>query len=108
MSQSQSQFQQGRDASQFQLRLPDDLKARIQEAADEAGRSLNTEIVRSLTETYQPAKLREGAAKTLLQRIDPDGTMTPAQIVEAAGKIILNDQAPKVTRNPDGSLTVTF
>ena len=34
-----------RDAPQFQLRMPDDLRDRIKDAADANGRSMNSELV---------------------------------------------------------------
>lgn len=66
MSQSQSQVQQSRNAAQFQLRLPDDLKTRIQDLAEMSGRSLNSEIVAALIEKFSPAQI---AAKALLDLV---------------------------------------
>lgn len=78
MTQSQSQVQQGREASQFQLRLPDNLKAKILEASTASGRSINSEIVLALTERYLPE-----AARTT---IDP----TKLYTLEEATKMIVD------------------
>ena len=71
--QSQSQVQQGRDAAQFQLRLPDDLKARIQAVADASGRSLNSEIVAALIGLYAPEDVAARALSNVLDYIRAGG-----------------------------------
>lgn len=70
MNQSQSQTQQGRGSAQFQLRLPDDLKTRLQDAADASGRSINSEIVAALTEKFSPARVGAKAVADLFKFID--------------------------------------
>lgn len=50
---SQSQVQQSRDAPQFPIRIPADLKSRIEATAKANGRSMNTEIVAALMAQFQ-------------------------------------------------------
>lgn len=45
----------------FGLRMPDDLKDQIKQAAAQEGRSMNAQIVQHLRAIYQPAE-REDAA----------------------------------------------
>jgi len=54
-----------RGSAQFNLRLPDDLRDRIQERATRNGRSMNTEIVTLLMEALEAGKgnMREVEAK---------------------------------------------
>lgn len=41
-------------APSYPLRMPDELKERLQEAAQESGRSVNAEIVARLLESFVP------------------------------------------------------
>jgi hypothetical protein len=84
LSQSQFQTQQGRDAAQFQLRLPDDLKQRIQSIADASGRSINSEIV-----------------ATLLERFSPDGIAARAAVVVASHILGASDDLERLTRSAE-------
>lgn len=89
MSQFQSQVQQSRESAQFQLRLPDDLKTRIQDAAQAAGRSLNSEIVLALTERY--------AATNAPREVDPSKRYTLEEAAKFIVDAILTGQNPTKT-----------
>lgn len=54
--QQQTQVQQTREGKQFQLRLPDDLKNRIDDHAKAIGSSINTEIIKVLLKHFPPPK----------------------------------------------------
>lgn len=64
------QTQQGRNAHQFQLRISEELRKRVQDAADKSGRSLNSEIVFALQQKFLPARLGAKAAVELIGYID--------------------------------------
>ena len=51
---SQTQVQQSRDAPQFPVRIPADLKRRIEATAKANARSMNTEIVAALLQHFPP------------------------------------------------------
>ena len=55
-----------KDADQFLLRLPDGLRARIEERANESGRSLNTEIIAAIEHHLTRANLFD----ELVARVD--------------------------------------
>ncbi|MDR5650988.1 Arc family DNA-binding protein [Ruixingdingia sedimenti] len=46
----------------FGLRMPDDLKDQIKQAAAQEGRSMNAQIVQHLRAIYQPTERQEAAA----------------------------------------------
>ena len=56
-----------RDNDQLLLRLPDGLRDRIKETADRNGRSLTSEIVFTLTETYPAPIEPESINEALLE-----------------------------------------
>jgi hypothetical protein len=80
VNQSQQQIQQGRGGTQFQLRLPDNLKAKILEASSASGRSLNSEIVLALTEKYLPAAERSTIDPSKLYTLE-EASMLIAQML---------------------------
>jgi predicted HicB family RNase H-like nuclease len=55
----------GRGSDQFALRLPDGLRDRIKEAADQNRRSMNSEIVTILEmAVFDPLKMEKPAAQS--------------------------------------------
>lgn len=110
MTQSQSQTQQTRGSIQFQLRLPDDLKARIESAANENGRSINTEIVVALLHRFPALPTNAKATADLLQYISGAGDdlegSTRAAIVEGQLRSISSEIS--VARTDEGQVTITL
>lgn len=56
----------GRGSDQFALRMPDGLRDRVKELADENGRSMNSELVKIIKDAVarsQP-QMKEGAARS--------------------------------------------
>ncbi|WP_423173827.1 Arc family DNA-binding protein [Stenotrophomonas maltophilia] len=51
----------------FGLRMPDHLRAALESSAKEAGRSLNTEIVRRLLQTFEETDMPAGEEEGLAQ-----------------------------------------
>lgn len=78
-----------------QVRLPRDLHARIQLAAEQSGRSMNAEIVHQL-ETYSDG------ARVLDLRVHADGTFTLREL-----KKLLKDVQPQLAIRPEDTLSVT-
>ncbi|MFC4788364.1 MULTISPECIES: Arc family DNA-binding protein [Giesbergeria] len=66
-----------REDPQLKIRLPADMKDRIEEAAKQAGRSMNAEIVARLEQTFQtgtPGAIDVGwLATELAQRLSGNG-----------------------------------
>ena len=109
MSQSQSQTQQSRNSAQFQLRLPDDLKARIQEAADASGRSTNTEIVIALHEKFSPALRPAEAVRDLFHYIsDAPAAKQAARLAEVNAKLDAMGSPLRVQESEPGKFTITL
>lgn len=101
--QSQSQTQQTRESAQFQLRLPDDLKARIQSAADTSARSINSEIVSALLERFSPENLAANSATSLMQYLRADGDDLEASTRTAILEVKLREMGARanIDYNPD-------
>ena len=59
--------QTGRDSDKFMLRLPNGMRDRIKEKADENGRSMNAEIVFTLDAEYPPPP-PDDRVKALIER----------------------------------------
>ena len=76
----------GRDSDKFMLRLPDGMRDRIAAAATQNGRSMNSEIVARLQDTFS----REA------QRL-PDRSHEPTQqeILDAIRKLVKEDEERK-------------
>lgn len=108
MSQFQSQVQQTRDAAQFQLRLPDDLKTRIHDVAEASGRSINSEIVATLLEKYSPAKVGSKAIVDLLRYISDgiDATDHQGRVTEALHFLTQLDPSIRISTSRDGTITI--
>jgi predicted transcriptional regulator len=53
---------------QFKLRLPEKLKAQLEESAKESGNSLNSEIIWRLGQSFQMDKMREGLREVERER----------------------------------------
>ncbi|WP_082524744.1 Arc family DNA-binding protein [Pseudorhodoferax sp. Leaf274] len=58
-----------REDPQLKIRLPAELKDRIEAASDEAGRSMNAEIVARLTSSFEPAGQSGDVVKHLAYRL---------------------------------------
>ncbi|MES2634007.1 MAG: Arc family DNA-binding protein [Pseudomonadota bacterium] len=59
-----------RQAEQFQLRLPDGLRDRISEAAKTTGRSMNSEIVARLLQTFEAAQPVPDKTEAIVSAVD--------------------------------------
>lgn len=53
---------QNRQLPPFGLRMPDDLKEKVKQAAAQEGRSMNSQIVQHLRAIYLPAEEHEATA----------------------------------------------
>ncbi len=76
-----------RGSEQFHIRLPDGLRDRIRLAAEQAGRSMNAEIINTLSEAY-PAPPEEGPdlsamMDSLQAATSPDDFAARARVVNA-------------------------
>ncbi len=110
MEQIQSQVQQGRGAIQFQLRLPDDLKTRIEDAARDNGRSINSEIVASLLRVFPVMAPEAKGAVNLLEYIKAadDDLEQSTRIAEAEALLKVASPRVHVSAAPDGSISITL
>lgn len=67
---SQTQVQQSRDAPQFPVRIPADLKRQIEGAAKANGRSMNTEIVAALLKNFDASQFQLQLPEELKAQIE--------------------------------------
>jgi predicted DNA-binding protein len=70
-----------RDDPHFRLRLPADLKTRIEDTAKESGRSVNAEIVQRLDASFQPQPGFDDLVKSFNETLD--GLKTDRHEMEA-------------------------
>lgn len=79
----------GQGAVQIALRLPADLRDRVRAAAEEAGRSVNSEIVRVLEEQFPADLSKDPFIKDLMNYVAsaPDREAMEARLKEANGKL---------------------
>lgn len=57
----------GRDSDKFMLRFPEGMRARIREAAEANGRSMNSEIIARLEASFDPTRLHDDETKELVE-----------------------------------------
>jgi hypothetical protein len=70
-----------RESDKFMLRLPDGMRARIAEAARHNGRSMNTEIVDRLQQSFEPGHdLASMSWLDLVQRLQAEAKKHGATI----------------------------
>ncbi|MCX8667082.1 Arc family DNA-binding protein [Acetobacteraceae bacterium B3987] len=86
-----------RDDPQFRIRLPADLKKKIEESAKASGRSLNTEIEQRLDFTFNV--LREGVTSNL-KYVDQEVAIAKKElrVAEAAYEDAINSNADSVEK----------
>ena len=93
---------------QFNVRMPADLKEKIEEAAKENGRSMNAEIVYRLQRSIEEDQVESGGIGHMEFRIvDPSIGKGPQKIFNALDemeKILLNTKKmlEEAERNKDG------
>ena len=93
---------------QFNVRMPADLKEKIEEAAKENGRSMNAEIVYRLQRSIEEDQVESGGIGHMEFRIvDPSIGKGPQKIFNALDemeKILLNTKKmlEEAERNEDG------
>jgi predicted transcriptional regulator len=109
--QSQSQTQQTRESAQFQLRLPDDLKARIQAVTKATARSVNSEILVALLERFLPEELALDSLVSGMDYLRANGDTLEASTRTALMESRLREVNARanIEYNPhDGSITLTI
>lgn len=109
--QSQSQTQQTRESAQFQLRLPDDLKARILAATKVTARSVNSEILVALLERFLPEELALNSLLGCMEYLRSDGdtleASTRTALLESRLQAI-NARANIQYNQKDDTIILTF
>lgn len=88
----------------YGLRMPPELKARVQRAADSAGRSLHAELLHALEEQYPPERL---AIDDLIRLAAFLGDADERGLQEANKQLAIHDQRVELDRL-DGEIVIKF
>lgn len=81
-----------RDINPFGVRMPADLKDRLDREAKISGRSLNTEIVMRLSESLLPADARKLQAKSPVASYGPEMSDTERQLFSLFRRMAVEKQ----------------
>lgn len=87
-----------REDLHFRLRIPEDLKARVEASAEASHRSMTSEIISRLEQSFEPPRTPTGAA--IVAPMLPDGTVM-------AGVYLVDASVYESTIQQDGSILLT-